>query len=454
MKRVLGIYQREALELVIERGRNRSDSHDGTFLPEKLADGATALQTAMVEHIRRGHRGNGPFRSAQELQDAGSASVLPDGRVQRVSRNLFEAVVQQPTQVDGRLGPIVAAATRTIGEAVHGGLLFPPASIMTVTRTIERRHLRPSVTIGGRTGGRQDHGVVVGPIATVGGGSFSFASHLPTQDRGDVPGDLLNYHETRTKVELNPLTARMSVQSGVWLDLNETLGISLPIVNRGERRFAPAGEQIGLETSDELWYPAEQATWFDDVARFFPPDALVLGEVPLSWLQGMTYKSNLGERSIGNPQHFVEEVELKLRMLQVRTIDKSGMAARGDLVGADEVVTLEGDLIAPDGSEYKPVFVISGPHAKSTVYVIPADRAAGMEAITWESVLLALAALHGPASSLSSDDQGRGLSLPLERGATITSSHADKAGNYDVLRFFGHALETRSHWRQDGAAGA
>jgi len=388
---VFGIYQREALELVIERGRNRSDSHDGTFLPETIANGATALQIAMAEHIRSGHRENGPFRSAQELQDAGSASVLPDGRVQRVSRNLFEAVVQQPTQTDGRLGPIVAAATRTIGEAVHGGLLLPPASIMTVTRTIERRHLRADATIGSRAGGRQDHGVVVGPIASIGGGSFSFASHLPTQDRGDVPGELLNYHETRTKVELNPLTARMSVQRGVWLDLNETLGIALPIVNRGERRFAPVEEQIGLETSDELWYPAEQASWFDDVARSLPPDAIVLGEVPLSWLQGMTYKSSLGERTIANPQHFVEEIELKLRMLQVRTIDRSGMAARDDLEGADEVVTLEGDLVATDGSEYKPVVVIPGPHAKSTVYVIPAERAAGMDEVRWESVLLALA---------------------------------------------------------------
>ncbi len=444
---VLGIYHREALELFVGRGRNRSDSYDATYLPEKLADTLTSVQKAVADRVGRHRWHEGPFRSANALREAASATALPDGRTPPVSRNQFEAVVAQPTQVDGRLGPVVATATRTIGEAIRCGLLLPPISIMTVTRTVERRHLRYRATLGGRPDGLQDQGMVVGPIMANQGGSFAFASHSPTQDRGDVPASVLNYHEARTGVELNPLTARMGVQLAVWQDLNETMGVALPIVNRGERRFAPVAEGTGIETSDEIWYPAAQAAWYSDVAKSFPPDAIVLGEVPPSWLEGMTYRSVLCERRISNPKRFLEDVELKLRMLSVRTlaVDRDD----DETMNTGTIVTLEGRLIASDDSEYVPVIVTSAPHPRSVVYVIPAERAASMDESQWEATRTALIALHGPTSGRASDDQGRGLSLPLENGFAITSSNPDKAGNYDVIRFFSHAIESPEHWRSE-----
>jgi len=240
------------------------------------------------------------------------------------------------------------------------------------------------------------------------------------------------------------------VQLAVWLDLNETMGVSLPIVNRAERRFAPAVEGMGTETSDEIWYPAEQATWCDEVTKCFPPDAIVMGEVPVSWLGDMTYRSWIGERHIANPKRFLEDVELKLKTLLVRSIEPSSPRGSSGRESFDSVVTLEGRLEATDGSEYVPVIVTSTPQTESIIYVIPAERAAKMQASQWEAVRMALLAQHGPANGRVSDDQGRGLCLPLEKGFAITSSDADKAGNYDVFRFFSHAIETRSHWRRDG----
>jgi hypothetical protein len=455
MARVLGIHKMEALELMVERGSpGLGGKHDPTFLPETLADGATALQIATLDRFAAGVRGADPFRTAEQLRHAAAEVALPDGRrLGAMSRNLFEAVILQPIQVEDRSGPLVAAATRTIGEAVYLGLLLPPVSVQSVTRTIERRHLRPGATIGGRPGGLQDHAMVSGPIGEPGAGSYAFATHLPTQEREDVPAPLLGYHETSTGVQLDPVTERLIAQLAVWRDLRETMRAALPILSRGERRFAPVEQQVGLLTSDDPWYSAERDAWATSVDDVFPPEAIVIGEVPLSWLEDKTYRTDRHERQITNYQLFVEDVELRRRELKVRTIDRRSMKARDQLEGADEVVVLGGQLIAPDDCRYTLLLAIPKRHAASTAFIIPADRAAAMEAEGWEAVLKALAVQHGPASGPSSDDQGRALSLPFERGSTLTSSNPDKAGNYDVLRFFPHAIKTPSHWRNYGEGG-
>jgi hypothetical protein len=432
--------------MIVERGRTVPDGEGPSFLPETVADGLTALAIATAENFRHGYLLGGPLDSVRAMRDAASAAKLPTGRTRRISRNLFETVAQQPAQVDGFLGPASATATRAIGEAIRRGLLHPPVSIMTVTRTINRRHMRHRSSIGGRPGGRQDQGVVVGQIAASGGGSFSFASHLPTQERNDVPAALLAYHETGTEVELNPLTTRMEIQNGVWLDLRETMGVTLPVVNRGERRFAPIEEQVGCATSNHVWYPAEHPGWAEDVKRTFSASAVVLGEVSQEWLEGKSYRSELGVRPIHSPRRFMEDVDLRLRMLEVRSIDP-GEPSGERPEGAEEILTLGGTLVGQDGSEYIPIVVLPTQHTTATVYVMPAERAAAVTTAGWRSVLTALRALHGPAWVPTSEDQGRALSLPFERGATVTSSNPDMAANYDSLRFFAHALESRPHWR-------
>jgi hypothetical protein len=367
----------------------------------------------------------------------------PEGESMTVTRNLLETLVAQPSLVDGRLGVNLAAANRTLGQAMSAGQLVEITALMPITRTLEQRYLRPEQTLGARADGRLDIAAIVGVSPDNGGAAFLHASHPHLQDLEDEPAQLVEYHQRRTGLELDPLLMRLVYLHAVWIELRE-IGISVPIVQRAERRFDLPDE--GSETDEQRWFGAEQPHWSREVDSVFPADAVVLGERSIEGLEGFTYHTHLGSRKLGNPAAFMRDVEMRLDHLHISDVRMSDARDEARLEGADDLVCLEGRMIDRDDYAYRAVIAIPAPHSHCAVYLIPADRAAAMGRAQWDSVRAGLAPIHGVACGRSSDDQGLGLLLPRRHGLSCGSSDIDKSTNYESLRCFGHAISEPSHW--------
>lgn len=438
---IFSVYRDEMRGLLPERGVKGSRSYQAKFSYETLAAVGTAAQMAVGARLIEAGE---PFGSIDELRAGASRMILPpDGENMAVSRNLLETLVAQPSLVDGRLGVNLAAANRTLGRAMSARQLVEITALMTITRTLEQKYLRRAQTLGVRADGRLDIAAVVGISPDNGGGAFLHATHPHYQDPEDEPAHLVEYHQRRTGLELDPLLMRLIYLHAVWVELKE-MGVSVPIVQRAERRFDRPDE--GSETAEQRWFGAEQPHWSREVDSVFPADAVVLGERSIAGLAGFTYRTRFGSRKLGNPVAFLREVEMRLESLLIGDLRMSSARAEARLEGADDLVRLEGHLIDRDDYAYRAVIAIPDPHSHCAIYVIPAERAAGMGPNQWDAVRAALAPIHGVSCGRSSDDQGLGLLLPRKHGLSCGSSDIDKSTNYESLRCFGHAVSESSHW--------
>jgi hypothetical protein len=439
---IFSVYRDQMRDLLPERGVKGSRSYQAKFSYETLAAVGTAAQMAVGGRLIEA---GDPFGSIDELRAGASQMILPpDGESMVVSRNLLETLVAQPSLVDGRLGVNLAAANRTLGWAMSARHLVGITALMPITRTLEQKHLRREQTLGVRTDGRLDLAAIVGISPDNGGAAFLHATHPHFQDAEDEPAHLVEYHQRRTGIELDPLLIRLTYLRAVWAELEE-MGISVPIVQRAERRFDQPQE--GSETAEQRWFGAEQPHWSREVDGVFPADAVVLGERSIDGLVGFTYRTRFGSRKLGNPAAFLREVELRLDSLHISDLRMSSAQAEARLEGADDLVCLEGQLIDREDYAYRAVIAIPSPHSHCAVYLIPSERAAAMSRDQWDAVRAALAPIHGISSGRSSDDQGLGLLLPRKHGLSCGSSDIDKSTNYESLRCFGHAIAESSHWR-------
>jgi hypothetical protein len=372
-------------------------------------------------------------------------ALPPDGASVAISRNMLDALVAQPSLTRNRLGPLIGAVNRTLGWAMRERILLRGTALLTVTRTLELGNLRRAQVLGSRTDGRLDLAAVVGAIPNNGGAAILHATHPQLQGVDMRNADLVAYHQERSGRDLRPLQMRLEYLHAVWVELLETLGVSIPIVQRAERRFNEPDE--GSLTSDQLWCAMEQPHWAREVDAIFPSEAVVMGECSVEGLRGFTYRTRFGERRLANPEKFLRDVELRLPSLLPDQLTMSDPEAEKGIEGADDLVRLEGHLIGCDGVAYKPVIVLPHPHTDCVVYLIPAARGTGMDPIDWDAVRAALAPIHGAACARSSDDQGLGVTMPRENALSISSVDLDKSSNYDAFRCFSHALNQRSHWR-------
>lgn len=442
------VYRDELEALLPERGRKGSDSYDARFSYSRIAAAGTAAQMAVEERlVALGE----PIRTAGELQEGASQVLLPPNReTLSVSRNLLETLVAQAAMVAGRLGVNPAAANRTLGWGMRTGLLVPVTGLMTVTRTIEQERMRRGQMLGVRSDGDLDIAAVVGLIPDNGGAALLHAAHPHLQDVEDAQAHLVEFHEHRSGIDLHPLRMRLVHLHAVWIELRETMGVAVPIVQRAERRFDQPDE--GSATAQERWHAYEQTGWSREVDAVFPPDAVVMAEISGETLTDFTYRTPLGERRIGNFRKFLRDVENGLPSLLIHNLTMSRPEDEKLLEGADPVVRLEGHLISTSGLAYRPVVVVPAPQTECVVYLIPADRAATMDDAAWDRVRLALATIHGSAWVGASDDQGLGGSLPRKHGLSMGSVDINKLANFESLRCFSHAITERSHWRPpDGA---
>jgi hypothetical protein len=439
-------FRDQFLALLMDRGHKTSDSYGTGFSYGTLADAGTAMQKAVEERLLAGRIEEArPFRTAQELYLGASATRLPPaGRQVPVDRNLCEAVLSQPARHGARLGPFLAAANRTLAWAIGSGLMVRPTGLVTVTRTIEQKFMRSKQTLGARGDGRLDLATIVGVTPDNGGAALVHGSHPLLQLSGDAPRALVEYHEDLTDLDLDPLRVRLDYLNAVFLEFFESLGLKIPVVQRAERRFDQPDE--GSLTSDQLWYATEQPHWAEEVERIFPPDAVVAGECQVSSLRGYRYRTTFGDRKLGEPGKFIRDLEKGFPSLMGSDLTCSDPERERDLAGADDLVRLEGRLVAPDGEEFKAVIVLSHPHTASVVYLLPAERAARMNTDAWSTFREALAPLHGVTSGRSSDDQGLGVALTRQHALDVSSKDIDKAANLDILRAFSHAMESPSHW--------
>lgn len=439
---IFSVYRDQMRHLLPERGVKGSRSYQAKFSYETLAAVGTAAQMAVGGRLIES---GDPFGSIDELRVGASRMILPpDGESMAVSRNLLETLVAQPSLVDGRLGVNLAAANRTLGQAMCARQLVQITALMTITRTLEQKHLRREQALGVRTDGRLDLAAIVGISPDNGGAAFLHATHPHFQDPEDEPAHLVEYHQRRTGIELDSLLMRLIHLHAVWLELKE-MGVSVPVVQRAERRFDEPDE--GSETAEKRWFGAEQPNWSREVDSVFPADTVVLGEHSIEGLAGFTYRTRFGSRKLGNPAAFLRDVELRLPSLLVSDLRMSSAQAEAGLEGADDLVRLEGRLIDHDDYAYRAVIAMPAPHSDCAVYLIPAERAAAMGQAEWDAVRAALAPVHGTVSGRSSDDQGLGLLLPRKHGLSCSSSDIDKSTNYESLRCFGHAIAEPSHWR-------
>src|SRR5690349_16418524 len=419
---IFNVYRNQMRDLLPERGLKGSRSYQAKFSYETLAAVGTAAQMAVRGRLLEAGR---PFGSIDELRAGASQVILPpDGESMFVSRNLLETLVAQPSLVDGRLGVNLAAANRTLAQAMNAGQLVEITGLMTITRTLEQKHLRRDHTLGVRTDGDLDLAAVVGVSPDNGGAAFLHATHPALQDPEDEPAQLIEYHQRRTGIELDPLLVRLVVLRAVAAELEE-MGVWVPIVQRGERRFDEPDE--GSETDEERWFAAEQPHWCREVDSVFSADAVVLGEHSIEALRGYTYRTRFASRKLGNPVSFLRDVEKGLDSLLTVDLRMSSPRDEAQLEGADDVVRLEGQLIDHDDYAYRALVVMPAPHSGCAVYLIPAERAAAMGCREWDAVRKALAPVYGVTSGRSSDDQGLGLTLPRRHGLSCGSSDIDKA---------------------------
>lgn len=102
-----------------------------------------------------------------------------------------------------------------------------------------------------RTDGRLDLAAIVGVSPDNGAAAFLHVTHPHFQEAKDEPAHLVEYHQRRTGIELDPLLMRLIYLHAVWVELKE-MGVSVPIVQRAERRFDQLDE--GLETDEQRWF--------------------------------------------------------------------------------------------------------------------------------------------------------------------------------------------------------
>lgn len=440
-------YRGQLNAFLAERGGVKASKlYETEYSYGRIANVGTAVQIAVDGRLAAKSSGvANPYRSVDELSLGASVVTLPPGGKRiAVTRKLIEAVVGQPYRAGDRLGPIPAAANATLGLAMRRGLIVPVTALLTVTRTIEQKYLRGAKVLGARGDGRLDLASVVGAIPDNNGAALLHASHPQLEDLDEKSASVIARHEVTLGMDLDPLRIRLFHLHAVWQELLEATGAAVPIVQRAERRFDEPSQ--GSLTSEQLSYATDRENWSGEVDAVFPGEAVVLGECRVESLRGYRYRTNLGDRLISEPARFLRDVEKSLESLFVHRLRPSQPAIEKRLEGADDVVRLEGHFVGPDGAAYRPVIVLSHPHAESVIYVIPAERAAAMTAADWDSVLAALAPLHGVASARSSDDQGLGITAPSKHALDISCVDVDKACNYDIFRCFSHAVHESSHW--------
>jgi hypothetical protein len=445
---IYGMYRGRLDAFLVERGGVKASKlYETQYSYGNLANVGTAVQIAVDGRLAAKCSGTAnPYRSVDELSMGASAvSLPPRGERIAVTHKLIEAVVGQPYRVGDRFGPIPAAANATLGRAMRHGLIVPVTALLTVTRTIEQKYLRGKKALGAREDGRLDLASVVGVIPDNNGAALLHASHPQLEDLNEKSTSVIAQHEATLGMDLDPLRIRLIHLYAVWQELLEAMGAPIPIVQRAERRFDGPAE--GSLTSEQLSYATEHEDWSGEIDAVFPREAVVLGESRIESLRGYHYRTGLGDRRISEPARFLRDVEKGLESLFIHRLRASRSEVEMRLEGADDVVRLEGHLIGPGGAAYRPVIVLSHPHAESVVYLIPAERAAAMTVADWDAVLAALAPLHGVASARSSDDQGLGVTIPYKHALNISCVDIDKACNYDAFRCFSHDMHEPSHWR-------
>lgn len=431
-------------EMLVQRGKNTLVAYVTTYKDQTLGRGAAAVQLAVGDRLAQ-RDGRGPYRSAAELRRAASTKILPPGTQRsEVSRNQLEAILRQPAIVDNQLGPLAAAATKTICEAMRDGEMVPATALLTIARTVEQGYLRTGQSIGARGQGLQDFMAIAGVSCANGGVAVVFTTHPQFQDADDESMELLTDTNARG-IDLDPVTLRVVRLAAVRREFLAVTGKDIPIVLRGERRFAKSGE--GTSTHQDLWFLADQPDWRVRVDALLP-DARVLAEFANSRLLGAKYEFEGRSRTITNPDRFLKDVACRSPELGARNLIMATPAQERELEEPEDMILLDGTLVLKDGGFYQPLFVCA--ETETITFLIPTNRASLFSAKDWYDIRAALAPIHGRAGGPSSDDQGLAIKLPFEHALSISSTDWDKTCNCDSLRSFSHAVECDGHWLGGG----